>query len=136
MTEGVKTLIYLGIRSGSGRHGVRLASAPDRSGVGRKDRRSHVRELRRSQQSGQHGVRAYDSEMGELRELQGRSRSPVRRVDDPSNAGYPADAEQRMRDAALMLVDLKSTGNRVRSTWRPRLLRRARTRPRATATGR
>ncbi len=52
----------------------------------------------------------YDPEMGELRSFEVARDEESGAWTIPSHAGYPADAEARMRDAALMLVDLTVLG--------------------------
>lgn len=53
----------------------------------------------------------YDSKLGELHTFKvARNKSEADAWTIPSHAGYPADAKDRMRDAALMLVDLRILG--------------------------
>ncbi|MEI6422180.1 MAG: DUF4340 domain-containing protein [Lentisphaerota bacterium] len=53
----------------------------------------------------------YDSKLGELHTFKvARDKSAADSWAIPSHANYPADAKDRMRDAALMLVDLRILG--------------------------
>lgn len=55
-------------------------------------------------------ITRYDEEMGELKSFKVAREKGDGAWTIPSNSGYPADAEDRMRDAALMLVDLRVLG--------------------------
>jgi len=52
----------------------------------------------------------YDEEMGQISEFKVARDKESGAWVIPSNAGYPADAEDRIRDATLMLVDLEALG--------------------------
>ncbi|MCL4201387.1 MAG: DUF4340 domain-containing protein [Pirellulaceae bacterium] len=110
MTEGVKTLIYLGVALVVAVSA--FVSRPRQIEVVLDEKVGEVLFDTfddPSKAASMEFVR-YDSEMGELRDFKVARDKQSGAWTIPSNAGYPADAEQRMRDAALMLVDLKVLG--------------------------
>ncbi len=110
MTEGVKTLIYLGIALVVAV--TAFVSRPRRIEVALDEKIGEVLFTNfddPSKAASMDFVR-YDSEMGELRNFKVARDPQSGAWTIPTNAGYPADAEQRMRDAALMLVDLRVLG--------------------------
>jgi hypothetical protein len=110
MTEGVKTLIYLGVALVVA--GAAFISRPRLIEVALDDKIGDVLFENfddPSKAASMEFVR-YDSEMGELRNFRVARDRQSGAWTIPTNAGYPADAEQRMRDAALMLVDLRVLG--------------------------
>ncbi len=110
MTEGVKTLIYLGAA-------LLVALTAFIS-------RPRIEEFKASEQEGKTlfaqfddpakadrlEIIKYDEALGTLDEFRVARDKATNAWTLPSHGGYPADAESRMRDAALLLVDLQILG--------------------------
>lgn len=110
MTEGVKTLIYVGVALLVAV--AAFASRPRQIGVALDEKIGNplFANFDDPSNAGSMEFVRYDADMGELRNFQVARDRQSGAWTIPSNAGYPADAEQRMRDAALMLVDLRVLG--------------------------
>jgi hypothetical protein len=110
MTEGVKTLIYVGVALLVAI--MAFVSRPRQIEVALDEKIGNplFENFEDPSQAASMEFVRYDSEMGELRNFRVARDSQSGAWTIPSNAGYPADAEQRMRDAALSLVDLRVLG--------------------------
>ncbi|TVS14277.1 MAG: DUF4340 domain-containing protein [Planctomycetaceae bacterium] len=110
MTEGVKTLIYVGVALLVAI--MAFVSRPRQIEVALDEKIGNplFENFEDASQAASMEFVRYDSEMGELRNFRVARDRQSGAWTIPSNAGYPADAEQRMRDAALMLVDLRVLG--------------------------
>jgi hypothetical protein len=110
MTEGVKTLIYLAIALVVAV--TAFVSRPQRIEVALDEKIGEdlFANFDDPSKAASMDFVRYDSEMGELRNFKVARDPQSGAWTIPTNAGYPADAEQRMRDAALMLVDLRVLG--------------------------
>ena len=110
MTEGIKTLIYLGVA-------LLVALVAILS-------RPRIEEFKVSEQEGKvlfakfddpakadrMAIVKYDETLGTLDEFSVARDKASGAWTLPSHGGYPADAETRVRDAALLLVDLQILG--------------------------
>ena len=110
MTEGVKTLVYVGVALLVAI--MAFVSRPRQIEVALDEKIGNplFENFEDASQAASMEFVRYDSEMGELRNFRVARDRQSGAWTIPSNAGYPADAEQRMRDAALMLVDLRVLG--------------------------
>ncbi len=110
MTEGVKTLIYVGAALVVGLMAFVSRPRPIEVALDEMIGSPLFANFEDPSQAASMEFVRYDSEMGELRNFRVARDRQSGAWTIPSHAGYPADAEQRMRDAALMLVDLRVLG--------------------------
>ncbi len=107
MSEGLKTLIYAGVALV-----VSLAAFISRPKVEEFEVQDIVgkvlfEDFDDPAKAGSLEIVKYDDELGTLQKFEVARDKESKAWTIPSHGGYPADAEDRMRDAALLLVDLQ-----------------------------
>ncbi|MBC8874075.1 MAG: DUF4340 domain-containing protein [Planctomycetes bacterium] len=108
MGEGVKTIIFALIALAVAAAAV--VSRPKQEQFSAGDRLGPLFEKLDETKAAGIKIVKYDEELGQVSEFKVTRDKKSGAWVIPSNAGYPADAEDRIRDATLMLVDLEALG--------------------------
>ena len=110
MTEGIKTLIYLGVALLVAL--VAFMSRPriEEFKVSELENKALFEKFDDPAKADRMGIVRYDETLGTLDEFRVARDKASGAWTLPSHGGYPADAETRVRDAALLLVDLQVLG--------------------------
>jgi hypothetical protein len=110
MTEGIKTLIYLGVALLVAL--VAFMSRPriDKFEVSELENKALFEKFDDPAKADRMEIVRYDEALGTLDEFRVARDKASGAWTLPSHGGYPADAETRVRDAALLLVDLQVLG--------------------------
>jgi len=110
MTEGIKTLIYLGVAVLVGLAAFISRPQIEEFKVSEQEGKTLFEKFDDPANAQRMEIVKYDETLGTLDEFSVARDKTSGAWTLPSHGGYPADAETRVRDAALLLVDLEILG--------------------------